>query len=97
MPRRDSRTPLVRFGSEGCHRHRPRRKTNPEGWQVARIGCLAERNRSASIESVERSYDVDRIEEPKSPQALNFSPPSDSLENGFCPDEIETRVGRQSD
>jgi len=64
---------------------------------VARIGCLAEQNRSASIESLERSYDVDRIEEPKSPQALNFSPPSDSLENGFYPDEIETRVGRQSD
>jgi len=63
---------------------------------VAKIRCLAERNRSASIESLERSYDVDRIEEPKSPQALNFSPPSDSLENGFCPDEIETRVGRQS-
>ena len=39
---------------------------------MARIGCLAERNRSASIESVERSYDVGRIEEPKSPQALNF-------------------------
>ena len=63
---------------------------------MAKIRCLAERNRSASIESLERSYDVDRIEEPKSPQALNFSPPSDSLENGFCPDEIETRVGRQS-
>jgi hypothetical protein len=37
---------------------------------------------------------VDRIEEPTSPQALRTS---DSLENGFCPDEIETRVGRQSD
>jgi hypothetical protein len=72
MPRRDSRTPLVRFGSEAV-RQRPRRKTNTEGRQVARIGCLAERNRSTSIESLERSYDVDRIEEPKSPQALNFS------------------------
>ena len=65
---------------------------------MERIGCLAERNRSASIESLERSYDVDRTEEPKSPQTLNFfRDPSDSLENGFCPDEIETRVGRQSD
>jgi hypothetical protein len=42
---------------------------------VARIGCFAERNRGASIESLERSHDdVDRIEKPKSPQALNFSP-----------------------
>jgi hypothetical protein len=46
---------------------------------------------------MERSYDVDRIEEPTSPKTLNFSPPSDSLENGFYPDEIETRVGRESD
>jgi hypothetical protein len=75
----------------------PGRRDSRNPRQVARIGCLAERNRCASIESPERSYDVDRIEEPKSPQALNFSPPSDSLENGFCPDEIETRVGRQSD
>jgi hypothetical protein len=84
----------VRSGSEGCREHRSPRKTNPEARQVARIGCPAERNRSASIESLERSYDVDRIDEPKSPQTLNFSPPSDSLENGFYPDEIETRVGR---
>src|ERR1035438_2936618 len=27
---------------------------------------------------------------------LNFSPPPD-MENGFYPDEIETRVGRESD
>jgi hypothetical protein len=77
--------------------HRPALKTNHEARQVARIGCLEERNRSASIESMERSYDVDRIEEPTSPKTLNFSPPSDSLENGFYPDEIETRVGRESD
>jgi hypothetical protein len=64
---------------------------------VAGIGCFAERNRGASIESLERSLRFDWIEKPKSPQALNFSPPSDSLENGFYPDEIETRVGRDSD
>ena len=31
-------TPLVHFGSEGYPKHRPPRKTNPEGQQVARIG-----------------------------------------------------------
>ena len=88
----------MRSGSEGCWGgRRPPRKTNPGGRQVARIGCFVERNRGASIESLERSYDVDRIEKPKPPQALSFSPPSDSLENGFYPDEIETRVGRDSD
>ncbi len=61
---------------------------------MARIGCLAERNRSASIESLERSYDVDRIEEPKSPQALKFFATIGQFGNGFCPDEIETRVDR---
>jgi hypothetical protein len=91
MPRRDSRTPPVR--SKGAPipataENESRESAGGKHW------CLAERNWNASIESLERSYDVNRIEEPKSPQALNFSPPSDSLENGFCSDEIETRVGR---
>ena len=69
-------------------------ETNPEGWQVARIGCLAERIRSASIEALERSDDVDRIEEPKFPSSLKFFATMGQFGNGFCPDEIETRVGR---
>src|SRR6202022_3370316 len=59
--------------TKGCAVERPGASCLQEPRQMARIGCLAERNRSASIESLERSYDVDRTEEPKSPQALNFS------------------------
>jgi hypothetical protein len=34
-------SPLVPFGWEGCPRHRPPRKTSPEGWRVARISNRA--------------------------------------------------------
>jgi hypothetical protein len=60
---------------------------------VERIGCLAERNRSASIESLERSYDVDRIEEPKSPQALNFRHHRTVWKMAFVPMRLKPESG----
>jgi hypothetical protein len=60
---------------------------------MARIGCLAERNRSASIESLERSYDVDRTEEPKSPQALNFRHHRTVWKMAFVPMRLKPESG----
>ena len=60
---------------------------------MARIGCLAERNRSASSESLERSYDVDRTEEPKSPQALNFRHHRTVWKMAFTPMKLKPESG----
>src|SRR3984893_10598521 len=60
---------------------------------MARIGCLAERNRSASIESLERPYDVDWTREPKSPQALNFSHHRTVWKMAFVPMRLKPESG----
>jgi hypothetical protein len=67
---------------------------------VATAAADVARNESAwpSIESPRAITRTSTGSESRNPpQALNFSPPPDSLENGFYPDEIETRVGRESD
>jgi hypothetical protein len=65
------RAPLVRFGPEGL-RHLPPQKTSPEAGSGQGLGCCAERIRLPSIESRERSYDVDGIGKAEVPSSLKF-------------------------
>src|SRR5277367_5125370 len=55
------------------------------------------RHSGAHQAATEPKIAVDGTGKPKCTQALNFLPPPDSLEDGFYPDEIETRVGCESD
>jgi hypothetical protein len=54
MARHDSRNVAVRHCAEGF-RHRPPRKTNPVGWQTARVGCC-----SAISIAVDRGLRLDK-------------------------------------
>ena len=85
------------LGSEGRLNsgRRPKRTLRLGRWQGL---DLRERMCPGSIESPEGDQTTSTgIGKPKYPQALNFCHHRIVLEDGLYPDEIETRVGRESD
>ena len=92
-------SPLVRLCPRGCPRRRPPRKTNPDGWQVARISaCAALRFRAGlclhrlSVDDPNRAAAWhDRLEprQPRLPKRATRQRYRETLTSGLSPSNLE--------